>query len=112
MGNLSSQVKTELRLLPYMLAKLLGGIMAIFGFAAAIVTLTRKDGNSLADILLSGMVCILGIIIFLLSSRMQKRRQPPTQIDIDMQTSPCLLPWIILLMLAAAFLLCTYFITR
>lgn len=112
MGMLSSQVKSELRLLPYILAKLLGGAMAVFGFAAMVITVTRRDGNSFADTLPSGTACLLGIIIFLFSSRILNRRRYPIQSDGENRIRSSLLPWMILLALATAFLICTYFITR
>ncbi len=115
MGNISRQFRSEMKQLPCMLGKLLGGIMAVIGFAAAVVIVTRKGVHSLADVLPYALPGVLGIIIFVLSSRLLARRLSEIPADIlqpDDRTRTSILSWAILLLLAAISLLCTYFMTR
>lgn len=114
-GKIASQVKSELKQLPFMLGKLLGGIMAVVGFTAAVVIITKKAGQSLADILPFALLGGSGIIIFVLSSRLLAKRlseNPAETLIFDDRTRMSMLPWIILLLIVAVFLFCTYLITR
>jgi len=115
MGKMSSQFKSEIKLLPFMLCKLFGGIMAVIGFTAAVVIITRKADQSLADALPSAFLGGAGIIIFMLSSRLLARRlsnSPAGNSISASRTGTSLLSWVILLLLAAAFLLFSYLITH
>ena len=110
MGNISRQFRSEMKQLPFMLGKLLGGIMALIGFTAAVVIVTRKADHSLADLLPSALSGVLGIVIFVLSSRLMTRRlsaNPADAVKPDDRTRTSVLSWVILLLLAAIFLLCT-----
>jgi len=44
MGKIANQVKSELKQLPFMLGKLLGEIIAVVGFTAAVAVITRMAG--------------------------------------------------------------------
>ena len=115
MGRTANQAKSELRQLPYMLGKLLGGLMAVTGFTAAVVIVTRKAGQPLAGILPYAILGSLGIIVFVLSSRMMAKRfseyttEALTRGD---RTRTSVLSWVILTLLAAIFLFGTWFMTR
>jgi zinc transporter ZupT len=115
MNDMSDRVKSELKLLPFMIGKALGGIVAVIGFTAAVVIVTRRTAPSFADILPSALSGCLGILVFVLSSTLLTRRlsENPSEnatSDDGMRTS--VLSWAILLLLAAVFLLCTYLIAR
>ena len=115
MGDISGQVKSEIRQLPFMIGKALGGIMAVIGFTAAVVIATRRAAPSFADILPSAMSGCLGIFIFVLSSRLLTRRlaENPAEISVsEIRTRTNMLSWGILLLLAVIFLLITYRMTR
>jgi hypothetical protein len=45
------QIKTEIRLLPFMLGKLAGGFMAVAGFTGAVIVITRRANSSWPDML-------------------------------------------------------------
>ncbi|MBK5275453.1 MAG: hypothetical protein JJE30_10430 [Desulfuromonadales bacterium] len=115
MGNISRQFRSEMKLLPFMLGKLLGGIMAVIGFTAAILIVNWKVGHSLGDVLPSALSGVLGIIIFVLSSRLMTRRLSERQADTvnsDDRKRMSMLSWAILLLLGVLLLLFTYLITR
>ena len=115
MGRISRQFKSELTQLPCMLGKLLGGILAVVGFTAAVVLITRKAGQSLADILPYALLGGSGIIIFVLSSRLLAARlseNPAETLIPDDRTRTSMLSWAILLLLVAVSLLCTYLMSR
>jgi zinc transporter ZupT len=108
-------IKSELKQLPLMLGKLLGGIMAVVGFAATVLIVTRKADQSLADILPFVFLGGAGIIIFVLSSMLLNKslsEKPAETIIPNDRTSSSILSWVILLLLGAAFLCCTYLLTR
>ena len=67
MDKLSSQVKSEIKQLPFMIGKVLGGIMAVIGFTAAVVIITRRADHAFGEILPSALFGCLGILIFVLS---------------------------------------------
>lgn len=113
MGKIPCQVKSEIRQLPFMIGKVVGGILAVIGFTAAVVTVTRRADPSFADILPSALVGFLGIIIFVLSSMLLTRRfaeDPAGNPVPDDRTRSGMLPWAILLLLAALFIFFTYLI--
>jgi hypothetical protein len=115
MDKSDGQVKAELKLLPFMLGKLLGGIVTVFGFTAAVVIVTRKPGLPIAYLLLSLLLGASGIIVFLVSSRLLDKRQSAIKAEAlmpDKSKSTTMLSWAILLLLAAIFLLCSYFMTK
>ncbi len=108
-------IKSELKQLPLMLGKLLGGIMSVAGFTAAVLIITRKADQSVADILPFIFLGVAGIIIFLLSSRLLARRlseKPAETIITNDRKRTSMLSWLILLLLGVAFLCCTYILTR
>lgn len=115
MGIMANQAKSELRQLPYMLGKLLGGLMAVTGFTAAVVIVTRKAGQSPAGILPFAILGCLGIIVFVLSSRMLAKRlseyaaETLTRGD---RTRTSVLSWVILSLLAGVFLAGAWFMTK
>jgi hypothetical protein len=113
MGDISAQVKSELKQLPFMLGKVLGGIMAVIGFTAAVVIATRRADPTFADILPSALSGCLGIGIFVLSSRLLARRlaENPSETPVPGDRArTSMLSWAILLLLAAGFVVLTYLI--
>jgi hypothetical protein len=115
MDKTDGQVKSELKLLPFMLGKLLGGFVTVFGFTAAVVIVTRKPGLPFAYLPLSLLLGVSGVAIFLLSSRLLEKRRSANKAEAlvpDRRKSTSILSWAILLLLAAIFLLCSYFMTR
>lgn len=115
MGNMVKQAKSELKQLPAMLGKLLGGVMAVVGFASTVWIITRGTDWVLADIGGYLGVGVVGIIVFVLSSRLLARRcaETPAEVTLPKESSrTSMLAWGILLLLVVLFLVCTYFLTR
>ncbi|CAG0975651.1 hypothetical protein GPROT1_01907 [Gammaproteobacteria bacterium] len=115
MGEIVRQAKTELRQLPQMLGKLLGGIGAVIGFTAAVVIITRRPGALVGDVMLSLLVGFGGVAIFLLSARALTRHlaahetETPSPAD---SARSSLLSWGLLLLIAGIFLAGVLFLTR
>lgn len=111
MGKMTSQAKFELKQLPYMLGKLLGGVTAIVGFTLAVLTSTKDTDSSFVDILPSLFLGVAGIVIFIFISRKLVKRLSENKIETftpDESTHTSMLSWGILLLLVLVFLLCTY----
>lgn len=115
MGNMVKQAKSELKQLPAMLGKLLGGLMAVVGFASTVWTITRGTDWVFADIGGYLGLGVGGIIVFVQSSRLLARRCAETPAEAPLpngSSRTSMLAWGILLLLAVLFLVCTYVMTR
>jgi hypothetical protein len=110
-----NQAKAEIKQLPLLLAKLLGGIMAVIGFPAVVFIATRKVNPSLPDVLPCLFLGVLGVFIFAGSSRALAKRtscmavQTPATKD-TLRIS--IIAWAILLLLSAIFLVSIFILTR
>jgi hypothetical protein len=115
MGNMTGQIKSELKQLPFMIGKTLGGIMAVTGFTTAVVILTRRADPSIPEILPSALSGLLGIIVFMFSSTLQARRLAKNPTENSASGNPTrtsMLSWAILLLLGTIFLSFSYLIAR
>lgn len=114
MGKIIRESAAELRLLPLMLAKLMGGLMAAVGFPAAIFVGTRMERPFFA-LLPYLLVGIGGTIVFCISSRAMIKRigtggvRDPAARD---RRPISILSWGILVAVAVFFLLFTFIMTR
>jgi hypothetical protein len=115
MRDLLRQARSELRLLPFMLGKLVGGVMAALGAAAAVAMLGNRPGTSPSDALPYAVAAVAGIIVFAVSSRMLSRRSGNVT-AVAATPAPSLrmsvVSWTVLLLLAAGFLLGAFLSTR
>ena len=113
MGNIFDQTKTELKQLPLMLAKLIGGLAAVVGFTAAVIR-TRTPHSILRDILPYLVLGCVGVVIFILSSRALKKRlsSRAEEASPTSTTSMNVLSFALLLLFAGIFLAFVYFFTR
>jgi hypothetical protein len=113
MGNIIRQTKSEFRQLPFMLGKLLGGIMTALGFTIAVVIMTRKYNVSVENILPPLLVASTGIAIFLLSGRrLTKRLAIDSQETLSVKKNRIsILSWLLLIIFAGIFLIWVYFVT-
>jgi len=113
MGKIEKQIKSEIKQLPFLLGKLIGGVMAVIGFPGVIIV-TRKPNATFSDILPYSLLGIIGICIFLISSKLFAKRlnesthSTPTAKE-KRQTS--IISWMILLIFTAIFILITFIIT-
>ena len=115
MGLIERQIRSEIRLLPYMLGKLAGGFTAVAGFTGAVILVTRRVNRSWPDIwpyLLLGMA---GVFIFYISSRLAVKR---AEVNESQALKPRdskkagIIPWVLFLAAASVFVLLTYIITK
>jgi len=74
MGKIKKQIKSEIKHLPFTLSKLIGGAMAVIGFPGVIIIITRKSNPSYLDIMPYFILGIIGVSVFLLSSRLFEKR--------------------------------------
>lgn len=107
MGNLSSQAGNELKQLPLMLVKLLGGIMTVVGFGAAVWLGTRSTGTGEDAVMVSLFTGVAGIVIFVLAGRKLAGRSVATgtQSSKADKKRTSILAWSLLLLFAAIFVL-------
>ncbi|MRR05447.1 MAG: hypothetical protein EG828_00655 [Deltaproteobacteria bacterium] len=115
MGEICNQTKSELRLLPFMLGKLVGGGMTVIGVAGLVIIGTRKPESLISELLLCIAAAISGSIVFLLCSRMMARRQrtaasPAISSRAVMRMD--VIAWSLLLLLVSIALLITFIVTR
>ncbi len=105
---MKEQMRSELRQLPYMLGKVLGGLMAVVGFGAAVYIYTHRPVMAPGAVLPYLLTGIAGLVIFRVSSWLFKRRArniedlQPTEKEKKKANA---ISWIILLALAAAFVI-------
>jgi len=109
-----NQTKSEIKQLPFMLGKLLGGVMVVVGVTGLVLIWTGKSGPLLSSLVPYFISALLGILLFLLSSRAMSRRKKES----SPQTMPARKPlrenvvaWSLLLLLVIAFLLISSFVT-
>jgi hypothetical protein len=112
MGLIERQIRSEIRLLPYMLGKVAGGFTAVIGFTGAVIAITRRADPSWPDIwpyLLSG---IAGVFLFYISSRLAVKRVEVNddKVMIPQETKKAgILSWLLFLAAALVFVLFTYY---
>jgi hypothetical protein len=112
---IEGQVKSELKQLPVMLGKLLGGIVAVIGVTMAVVTSTRKVDPMFADILPSLVLGGAGITIFALLSRLSSTCLSVNTTETRMPDDggrTIMVSWGLLLLFVVVFLLCTCLMIR
>lgn len=102
---MKERLRSEAKRLPWTLAKLAGGLISAIGFGGAVVVLTRRPDASWGGVMAWVLAGVLGLVLFLASSRSLARRTeaeelPPTGKE-RMKASA--LSWMILLILAALF---------
>lgn len=111
MGEITRQIKEELQHLPLMLGTLLGGLVAVIGFAGWVLRMTRHAGGALPWFLAG----TAGIVLFLLAAQARARSGAGSAAA---DASPAgnrrtsLVAWGLLLLFAGIFLACSWFATR
>ena len=114
MERIKKQTISEIKQLPFTLAKLVGAAMAVIGIPGVIIILTRKANPSFSDLLPYFLLGIAGIVIFVISSKVLSKRTKENKDPASLQKGKrkiSILSWSILLALMAIFLLITYIVT-
>ncbi|MBP1747841.1 MAG: hypothetical protein H6Q52_380 [Deltaproteobacteria bacterium] len=103
---MKDDMRYEARQVPLMLGKLLGGILAVIGFGGLVFISTRPPKPTTLSIVLHLIAGIVGITVFALCSRIMSSRCAREALDEAgrKQTGAKALSWIILLALAAIFI--------
>lgn len=112
-GQVVKKAMAELKQLPLILGKLLGGVAAVVGCTMAVLTVTRHSDSAPTDSLLL-LIAAAGLVVFVLSGRALSRRpstlpgelKPADRLRMDM------LAWVLLLAFAGIFLAVVWFLTR
>jgi len=106
MGDFSRQPGRELRRLPLMLGKLLGGMAAVIGFGMASWVATHGKGGDVWPPLLAA---VAGLAVFMVSARRLAKRAPstgaPPLSPVEMKRAS-FLAWLLLLLIVVVLLLC------
>lgn len=111
MGEITRQTKEDLQHLPFMLGKLLGGIVAVIGFTGWVLHMTRHAGGAPPWFL----VGVAGITLFLLAARACARRGASRAAATSSSAGKrrtSLVAWGLLLLLAVILLACSWFVTK
>ncbi len=115
MSIISAQTKQEIKQLPFTLGKLLGGALSVIGFPGMIAIMARNPNPSASDVLPFTLLGISGIAIFLLSSRLQAKRVKEFETQASSpkdKIKTSIMSWLVLVALAAIFLLISFVMTR
>lgn len=113
-GQVVKKAMAELKQLPLILGKLLGGVAAVVGCTMAVLTVTRHSGSAPTDSLPPLLIAAAGLVVFVLSGRALSRHpstlpgelKPADRLRMDM------LAWVLLLAFAGIFLAVVWFLTR
>jgi hypothetical protein len=114
MGKIKKQIKSEIKHLPFTLSKLTGGTMAVIGFPGVIIIITRKSNPSYLDIMPYFILGIIGVSVFLLSSRLfEKRMNENTDFvpTTKKKKHISIISWMIFLIFIASCILITFIMT-
>jgi len=115
MSDILNRTKSEIKLLPWMLGKLAGGILAVVGVAGLILIWTGKSGSLLSSLVPYVFSAVLGFLLFMLCSRALARsktgRSHPVR-AVPKQLRTNIITWSLLLLLVLVFLGITYLVTR
>ncbi|MDD2335491.1 MAG: hypothetical protein PHD01_02825 [Geobacteraceae bacterium] len=114
MSDLLNQTKSEIRHLPLMLCKLVGGILVVVGAAGLVLIWTGRSGPLLSSQGPYFFSALLGIVLFLRSSRAMARSKKSSLQNVSPRNEQrvSIVAWSLLLLLVMVFLLITYFVTR
>ncbi len=93
--------RSELRQLPFTLGKLVGGILSVIGFGGLVYMLTRPPKPAVS-VLLFAVAGILGVALFAFCSKAMSGEKARGAAVLKKTSS--ILPWAILLILAAVFI--------
>lgn len=112
MSKIFKHIKSEINHLPFIIGKVIGGFMAAVGFPGAIAVSARQHVPQ-KQVLLFCFVGILGILIFILCSKLLNRMPENNGITLTSaeKTLESKIAWIILLVLAAVFMVIIYLTT-
>lgn len=115
MSEILNQARSEIRRLPCMLGKLVGAILSVIGVAGLVLIWTGKSGPLLSSLVPYLVSVLLGFFLFLFCARLlarsEKGRSRQTT-PVRIQVRANVIVWSLLLLLAAVFLLVTYFVTH
>lgn len=99
--------RSELKQLPVIALKAVGGIATAMGAFAAVFMYTRTPGRT-AEIILSLAIAAAGLALFVIGGRALKKSGVPAESTLRESA----LSWLILLVLAGLFILAVYLMGR
>ncbi len=103
---MKERLRSEVKQLPWTLAKLLGGLISVIGFGGAVVVLTRRPDPSWGGVFAWVLAGVIGLVLFLAASRFLARREEAegSEPGLKDRAKTSALSWTVLLILAALFL--------
>ena len=108
MEKIKNQLCAEIKRLPLILGKLLGGMMAVVGLSGAVIILVRWPNPSWPDIMPYALAGISGLVVFILCGRAieKKKKENPGSVPAAREKMIInVVAWAILIGLSAGFLL-------
>jgi hypothetical protein len=108
----SRRARFEFSQLPWMIAKTAGGLAAALGGLAAAWTLTHSLHGEQADFWPALIFALAGFLLFIGADRVLAKRADTANRPVASTRRASVLPWFLLVLLAAGFLLLVHFITR
>jgi hypothetical protein len=115
MSDILNRTKSEIKQLPWMLGKLVGGSLAVFGVAGLVLIWTGKTGSLLSSQVPYFFSAVLGFLLFLLCFRAMSRSRTESFLPVmpvRNQVRANIIAWSLLLLFVLVFLVITYFVTR
>lgn len=107
-------MKYDLKHLPYTISKLIGAIIAVIGFSGAIVIVTRTANPSFKNIIPFLIPGAIGLLVFLLVSRLFKKRADEDSDFMPKKTEMgniSVISWLTFLIFIAGLLVLTFIVT-
>lgn len=113
-GQVVKKAMAELKQLPLILGKLLGGVAAVVGCTMAVLTVTRHSDSAPTKSLLPLLIAAAGVVVFVLSGRVLSRRLsvPPGELKPADRLRMDMLAWVLLLAFVGIFLVVVWFLTK
>ena len=109
MGGIARQTRDELKRLPLMLGKVIGGCATVIGSMVVVYALTRSGEDSTKSLI----IVVAGILLFMLSEqRLKKAAATVPHVEHVALTRMNVLSWALLLLSGLVSLGAVYFLTR
>ena len=113
MGETVRRAMAELKQLPLIFGKLLGGVATVVGCTMAVLTATHHSDSAPTESLPALLIAAAGVVVFVLSGRALSRRPaaPPGELKPADRLRMDMLYWVLLLAFAGIFLAVVWFLT-
>jgi hypothetical protein len=112
MKRISRQARPEFSQLPWMIAKAAGGLATALGSLAAAWTLTHSLHGEQVNPWPALILALAGFLVFMGTGRVLAKHEDAANRPVASTIRASVLSWLLLVLLAAGFLLFVHFMTR